>query len=68
MIKEIEGQWWYCCPRCGKKLILLQQGAVCHGIMAQCRERRKDGNRCGWRGEVILNPGDWSKILPNLPA
>lgn len=20
MVKEIDGRWWYCCPRCGKKL------------------------------------------------
>lgn len=68
MIKEIGGRWWYCCPQCGKKLLPLQPGAVCHGVMAQCRERRKDGSRCGWRGEVVVEPGDWCKCRPILPA
>ncbi|MEY8388566.1 hypothetical protein AALC17_14975 [Oscillospiraceae bacterium 38-13] len=52
MIREIGGRWWYCCPRCGKKLHPLRAGAVCRGVLARCRERY-----CGWSGEIIVEPG-----------
>ena len=67
MIKEFDGQWWYCCPRCGKKLHPLQAGAVCRGVLARCRGIRRDGSRCGWAGEITI---DWEpeKMRPIPPA
>lgn len=64
MIKEINGRWWYCCPLCGKKLLPLQYGAECHGVLTQCRERRMDGIRCGWKGEIIVEAEDWNRDRP----
>lgn len=61
MVKEINGRRWFCCPRCGKKLNPLQAGAVCRGVLAQCRERR-----CGWAGEMVV--GDCDQKRPSLPA
>lgn len=63
MVKEIGGRWWYCCPRCGKKLHPLRAGAVCRGVLARCRERR-----CGWSGEIVVDPGDWRRVKPILPV
>jgi hypothetical protein len=63
MIREIAGRWWFCCPRCGKKLNPLQAGAVCRGVLAQCRAARY-----GWEGEMVVEPGDWPLERPNLPA
>lgn len=63
MIREIDGQWWYCCPRCGKKLNPLQAGAVCRGVLTRCR-----GFHCGWSGEIIVKPGDWGQERSSLPA
>ena len=55
MVKEVDGRWWYCCPRCGKKLNPLQTGAVCWGVLAQCRAAR-----CGWEGEMVVSAEDWT--------
>ena len=63
---RIKVEWT--CPVCGKKLHPLQPGAVCHGVMAQCRGRRQDGSRCGWAGEIVVTPGDWNIKRPTLPA
>ena len=68
MVKEVDGRWWYCCPRCGKKLTPLQVGAVCRGVLARCRGVRRDGSRCGWEGEMVVEPGDWTLKRPSLPA
>lgn len=70
MVKEIDGRWWYCCPRCGKKLHPPppQAGAVCRGVLARCRGIRRDGSRCGWAGEIVVELGDWSQKRPTLPA
>lgn len=66
MVREIGGRWWYCCPRCGKKLHPLQAGAVCWGVLAQCRGIRRDGSRCGWSGEIVVGPEDWQSPSPPL--
>lgn len=58
MINKIGAAWWYCCPRCGKKLLALKSGGICRGVLVQCRGRLKDGSRCGWSGEVVVMPGD----------
>lgn len=55
MVREVGGRWWYCCPRCGKKLNPLQTGAVCWGVLAQCRAAR-----CGWEGEMVVSAEDWT--------
>ena len=67
MMREIDGRWWLCCPRCGKKLYPVQAGAVCRGVLAQCRGARRDGACCGWAGEIVV---EWEpeKMRPILPA
>lgn len=50
MIREIDGQIWFCCPECGKKLHTVAPGA--RGVFVWCRGRRADGSRCTWRGEI----------------
>lgn len=60
MIREVDGRWWFCRPRCGKKLYPLQAGAVCRGVLVQCRRWGKSG--CGWEGEMLLGPGDWTTL------
>ena len=50
MIREIDGQTWFCCPECGKKLHVVKRGA--RGVFVWCRGRRPDGSRCTWRGEI----------------
>lgn len=61
MIREVDGRWWFCRPRCGKKLYPLQAGAVCRGVLAQCRERG-----CDWAGEIVVEwePEKMRSILP----
>ena len=57
MIRTIDGQGWFCCPVCGKKLFPVAPGAVCRGLWAKCRGRRPDGRKCAWEGEVRIGQG-----------
>lgn len=50
MVKEINGQTWFCCPKCGKKIHPVKPGAC--GVFAICKQKRKDGSRCNWSGEI----------------
>lgn len=50
MVKESNGKTWFCCPKCGKKIHPVAPGAC--GVFVVCRQRRKDGKRCGWSGEI----------------
>ena len=50
MIREIEGRTWFCCPQCGKKLHPVDRGA--RGVYVMCKQKRRDGTRCCWSGEV----------------
>lgn len=68
MIREIGGWWWFCCPRCGKKLHPLRPDAICRGVLGRCRGVRRDGTRCGWSGEIIVEPGDWRLEKHTLPV
>lgn len=54
MVKRYDGELWYCCPRCGKKLFIVLPDAVCRGVFLKCKGVRKDGNKCGWSGEMII--------------
>lgn len=47
MTKTINGQRWYCCPHCGKKLFPLTENAYCRGVIGFCRH-------CKWEGEIII--------------
>lgn len=59
MIREIDGQTWFCCPECGKKLHVVARGA--RGVFVWCRGRRADGSRCTWRGEIQYDPA-WAEV------
>ena len=59
MIREIDGQTWFCCPECGKKLHVVARGA--RGVFVWCRGRRADGSRCTWRGEIQYDPA-WTEV------
>lgn len=59
MIKEIDGQTWFCCPGCGKKLHPVKRGA--RGVLTRCRGKLPDGRKCDWSGEVLWNP-DWGDV------
>lgn len=65
MVKKIKGKLWYCCPKCGKRLHPIQPGAVCRGVIGQCRGRLPNGAPCGWKGEIIIGEeqpdGDYTK-------
>lgn len=50
MVKTINGNLWFCCPRCGNKLHPVEQDAICHGIITECV-------RCKWRGPMEV-PND----------
>lgn len=50
MVKVIDGQTWFCCPKCGKKIHPVKVGA--QGVFAVCKQKRKDGSRCNWAGEI----------------
>ena len=50
MVREIDGQTWFCCPTCGRKIHPVKPGA--RGVLAVCRQRRRDGTRCSWAGEI----------------
>lgn len=50
MIKSINGRTWFCCPACGKKLHPVKPDA--RGVYAVCKQKRKDGSRCNWSGEI----------------
>ena len=50
MIKQINGQPWFCCPRCGKKIHPVKPGA--QGVFAMCKGKKPDGGRCNWAGEI----------------
>lgn len=50
MIKEINGLMWFCCPKCGKKIHPVKEGA--RGVYAVCKGKSLNGNRCNWRGEI----------------
>ena len=50
MIKIIDDQTWFCCPRCGKKIHPVKPGA--RGVLVVCRQKRADGSRCDWAGEI----------------
>lgn len=54
MIKKINGQEWFCCPVCGKKLHPVVPGAVCRGLLAKCRGKLPDGSKCTWTGEIKI--------------
>lgn len=49
MVKIIGGRWWYCCPRCGKKIHPLDPTASCSGVYTQCRA-------CKWQGVMVVTP------------
>lgn len=55
MVKEIGGQMWFCCPKCGKKIHPVKVGA--QGVFAVCKQKRKDGSRCNWAGEICYQNG-----------
>ena len=59
MIKEIDGQTWFCCPGCGKKLHPVKRGAG--GVLTRCRGKLPDGRKCDWSGEVLWDP-DWGDV------
>lgn len=59
MIREIDGQTWFCCPECGKKLHVVRRGA--QGVFVWCRGRHPDGTRCTWRGEIQYDPA-WADV------
>lgn len=59
MIREIDGQTWFCCPECGKKLHVVKRGA--RGVFVWCRGRHPDGSRCTWRGEIQYDPA-WAEV------
>lgn len=59
MIKEIDGQTWFCCPECGKKLHPVKRGA--RGVLTRCRGKLPDGRKCDWSGEVLWDP-DWGDV------
>lgn len=43
MIKIVEGQKWYCCPDCGKKLFRLAGlNASAKGIVLFCKKCKKE--------------------------
>lgn len=50
MIRNIDGQIWFCCPECGKKLHPVAPGA--RGVFVKCPGRYPDGQRCNWAGEI----------------
>lgn len=54
IIKDINGQKWYCCPVCGKKLFHVNDGAVCRGVSVKCRGKFPDGSKCTWSGEIRI--------------
>lgn len=54
MIRTINGQTWFCCPVCGKKLFPVLEGAVCRGIVAKCRGKLSTGEKCTWEGEIKI--------------
>lgn len=47
MIKNINGVFWFCCPKCDKKLLQAFPGAVSRGIYVRCP-------RCAWMGEINI--------------
>lgn len=49
MVKIIGGRWWYCCPKCGKKIHPLDPAASCSGVYTQCRA-------CKWQGVMVVTP------------
>lgn len=53
MIRYINGEPWFCCPKCGKKIHPVKPGA--RGVYAICKNRLPDGTRCNWRGEIKWN-------------
>ncbi len=57
MVKQIKGQLWFCCPKCGKRLHPVLPGAVCRGVMERCRGKLPDGTPCGWTGEIRIDKG-----------
>ena len=59
MIKEIDGQAWFCCPECGKKLHPVKRGA--RGVLTRCRGKLPDGRTCDWSGEGLWDP-DWGDV------
>lgn len=43
MVKEIDGEKWFCCPYCGKKLFRLAgMNPSAKGIMFFCRKCKKE--------------------------
>lgn len=50
MLREINGKVWFCCPQCGKKIHPVKPDA--RGVYAVCKQKRKDGSRCNWSGEI----------------
>ena len=55
MIKEINGKTWFCCPDCGKKIHPVKPGA--RGVYVMCKQKRQDGTRCNWSGEIKYKSG-----------
>lgn len=49
MIKTINGQTWFCCPECGKKIHPVKPGAC--GVLVKCTGKN-NGKRCDWYGEI----------------
>nr|DAE36987.1 MAG TPA: cysteine-rich protein [Bacteriophage sp.]DAH34608.1 MAG TPA: cysteine-rich protein [Bacteriophage sp.] len=49
MIKTINGQTWFCCPKCGKKIHPIKPGAC--GVLVKCTGKN-NGKRCDWYGEI----------------
>ena len=33
---------WYCCPHCGKKLFMIERGAVIRGMEIRCKQCKKN--------------------------
>lgn len=50
MLKRQNGKTWFCCPNCGKKIHPVKPGA--RGVLVKCNQKRADGEKCGWEGEI----------------
>lgn len=49
MIKKINGENWFCCPKCGQKLHPVKPGA--RGVYVKCKGKI-NGEKCDWFGEI----------------